>query len=65
MLVGLFLFGGALLASQGLTLTRLEYALGLVAVGAVFLLVFVRTEVGLYLALLSMLLSPEFAVGGR
>jgi len=64
-LFGLVLFGGALLASQALTLTRLEYALGLVAAGAVFLLVFVRTEVGLYLALLSMLLSPEFAVGGR
>ena len=65
MLFGLLLFGGALLASQGLTLTRLEYALGLVAAGAVFLLVFLRTEVGLYLALLSMLLSPEFAMGGR
>jgi hypothetical protein len=65
LLFGLVLFGGALLVSQGLTLTRLEYALGFVAAGAVFLLVFVRTEVGLYLALLSMLLSPEFAVGGR
>jgi len=64
-LFGFVLFGGALLVSQGLTLTRLEYALGLVAAGAVFLLVFVRTEIGLYLALLSMLLSPEFAVGGR
>ncbi len=65
MLFGLLLLGGALLVSQGLTFTRLEYALGFVAAGAVFLLVFVRTEVGLYLALLSMLLSPEFAVGGR
>ncbi len=65
MLFGLLLFGGALLVSQALTLTRFEYALGFVAAGAVFLLVFVRTEVGLYLALLSMLLSPEFAVGGR
>ena len=64
MLFGLLLVGGALLVSQGLTLTRLEYALGLVAAGAVFVLVFVRTEVGLYLALLSMLLSPEFVLGG-
>jgi O-antigen ligase len=64
-LFGLLLFGGALLASQALTLTRLEHALGLVAAGAVFLLVFVRTEVGLYLALLSMLLSPEFTIGGQ
>jgi len=31
----------------------------------VFILVFVRTEIGLYLALLSMLLSPEFILGGR
>ena len=30
-----------------------------------FILVFVRTEIGLYLALLSMLLSPEFILGGR
>ncbi len=65
MLFGLLLFGGALLVSRALTFTRLEYALGFVAAGAVFLLVFLRTEVGLYLALLSMLLSPEFAVGGR
>jgi len=63
-LFGLLLVGGALLVSHGLTLTRLEYALGLVAAGAVFVLVFVRTEVGLYLALLSMLLSPEFVLGG-
>ena len=43
MLFGLVLFGGALLVSQGLTLTRLEYALGFAAAGAVFVLVFVRT----------------------
>lgn len=65
LLFGLLLLGGALVASRVLVLTRLEYALGFVAAGAVFLLVFVRTELGLYLALLSMLLSPEFVVGGR
>ena len=65
LLFGLLLFGGALLASRALVLTQLHYALGFVAAGAVFLLVFVRTEVGLYLAILSMLLSPEFVLGGR
>jgi hypothetical protein len=64
LLIGFLLLGTSLLASRGLVLTRLEYALGAVAVVAVFMLVFVRTEVGLYLALLSMLLSPEFVVGG-
>lgn len=65
LLFGVLLLGGALVASRALVLARLEYALGFVAVAAVFLLVFVRTEVGLYLALLSMLLSPEFVIGGR
>ncbi len=65
LLFAILLLGGGLVASRMLVLSRLEYALGFVAVGAVFLLVFVRTEVGLYLALLSMLLSPEFVVGGR
>ena len=59
------MLGVSLLASRILVFTRLEYALGFVAVGAVFILVFIRTEVGLYLALLSMLFSPEFGVGGR
>jgi len=62
---GLLLLGASLLASRALVFGQLEYALGLVAAGAVFILVFVRTEVGLYLALLSMLLSPQFALGGK
>lgn len=65
LLFGLLLLGGALVASRALVLTQLNYALGFVAAAAVFLLVFVRTEIGLYLALLSMLLSPEFVIGGR
>ncbi|MBI4590847.1 MAG: hypothetical protein HY725_18645, partial [Candidatus Rokubacteria bacterium] len=64
LLFGLLLLGGSLVASRALVLTRLEYVLGFVAASGVFLLVFVRTEVGLYLALLSMLLSPEFVLGG-
>ncbi len=53
------------MASRAFVFTQLEYVLGFVAAVAVFILVFVRTEVGLYLALLSMLLSPEFVLGGR
>lgn len=39
-------------------------SLVLLAVVIVFLLVFIRTELGLYLVILSMLLSPEFSAGG-
>jgi hypothetical protein len=41
----------------------LEYTLALVMVLAVFLVVFVKTEFGLHLIVLSMLLSPEFGGG--
>ena len=36
----------------------------LAAVMAVFLVVFVKTEIGLYLVIFSMLLSPQFGTGG-
>jgi len=62
--LGLLLLGVSLLASRALVLTRFEYVLGFVAAVAVFMLVFVRTEIGIYLAVLSMLLSPEFVLGG-
>jgi hypothetical protein len=58
------ILAASLLASQTLVLTQLEHVLGLLAAAAVFILVFVRTEIGLYLALLSMLLSPKFVLGG-
>jgi hypothetical protein len=54
----------ALLASRVVVFAKFEYAVGFVAAVAVFILVFVRTEVGLYLAVLSMLLSPQFVLGG-
>lgn len=43
----------------------LHYMEGAVVAFAVFILVFIRTEAGLYLVLFSMLLSPEFGAGSR
>ena len=60
----MLILAASLVASRALVLTQFEYVLGGVAAVAVFILVFVRTEVGLYLALLSMLLSPKFVLGG-
>jgi O-antigen ligase len=50
--------------SQVVVSLRGEYVVGLTFLFAVFALVFLKTEAGLYLVLLSMLLSPEFAIGG-
>ncbi len=65
LLLGLVVVGASFLASRLLVRTQAEYALGFVVVAAVFILVFVRIEAGIYLVLLSMLLSPEFVIGGR
>jgi O-antigen ligase len=43
----------------------LHYMVGVAAAFAIFILVFIRTEAGLYLVLFSMLLSPEFGGGPR
>jgi O-antigen ligase len=43
----------------------LPYMVGVAVAFAVFILVFIRTEAGLYLVLFSMLLSPEFGAGPR
>lgn len=43
----------------------LHYMVGAAFAFAVFILVFIRTEAGLYLVLFSMLLSPEFGGGSR
>jgi O-antigen ligase len=43
----------------------LHYMVGAVVAFAVFILVFIRTEAGLFLVLFSMLLSPEFGAGPR
>jgi O-antigen ligase len=63
LLPGTLLIGCALLLSQAVVSLRIEVVLGVAFVVAVFLFVFVKTEVGLFLVLFSMLLSPEFSVG--
>ena len=60
----MLILAASLLVSRALVLSQFEYVLGFLAAVAVFILVFVRTEIGLYLALLSMLLSPQFVMGG-
>jgi hypothetical protein len=54
----------AVLTARGLTSMRLDYAFSIAAAGAVFLIVFLKTELALYLVIVSMLLSPEFSSGG-
>ena len=63
-LVGALLVVAVLALNQGLSSVRFEYVLGLFFAVAVFVFVFVKAEAGLYLVLFSMLLSPEFTVGG-
>jgi hypothetical protein len=62
--VGVALLAIAVVISQGVAAIRLEYAVGAAFVVAVFIFAFMSMEGGLYLVLLSMLLSPEFALGG-
>jgi len=64
-LTGLALAGVALLVSSGITSIPPSAALLLAFVLAIFVVVFVRTEIGLYILLLSMLLSPEIVVSGQ
>jgi hypothetical protein len=59
----ILLVAGALLVSQVLASARLEFAFAGAAAVVVFLIAFLRTEIGLYLVIASMLLSPEFTVG--
>jgi hypothetical protein len=61
----LLVLGGALVIAHGLSGARLDVSFLLAGAAVVFILVFLRTEVGLYLVVLSMLLSPEFGLGGR
>src|SRR5262249_34647980 len=61
---GVLLVVATFLIAQGITVTRFEYAIVAACVLAVFMFVFIKTEAGLYLVLFSMLLSPEFALGG-
>ncbi len=65
LVVGVVLGAAAFALAQGMVTLQFEYALGLCFVAAVFVFVFIKTEAGLYFVLFSMLLSPEFAMGGR
>ena len=60
LLMGGVLFVSALLVSQLDTSTGILIGLGI----AVSVLVFFKTEIAIYLLIFSMLLSPEFGVGG-
>jgi len=55
----------ALVVSLGVAEIPLNYALAAAAAAALFVLVFVRTDFGLEILLLSMLLSPKFLLGGK
>ncbi len=61
--LGAALLFGAVVLSQVLARARLEYAFAGALAVVVFVLVFISPEGGLYLVLLSMLLSPEFTLG--
>ena len=62
LMVGLVL-AATLVLSQGLTRASFGYTLGALAAVALFGLVFLRNDFGLYVVTFSMLLSPEFAAG--
>ncbi|MBI3637907.1 MAG: O-antigen ligase family protein [Candidatus Rokubacteria bacterium] len=64
LLFGVLILIGAFFISQGIARVRMEMAFALALAFGVFILVFMRTEAGLYFVLLSMLLSPELSVGG-
>lgn len=64
LLTGLGGLAAAVLAARALAEVRVEHAFAALFVAAVFIFVFVRADAGLYLVLFSMLLSPEFVVGG-
>lgn len=63
--VAVILVGVALVVSVGISEVRTSYALAAAAAAALFILVFVRTDFGLEILLLSMLLSPEVLLGAK
>ncbi|MBI3827516.1 MAG: O-antigen ligase family protein [Candidatus Rokubacteria bacterium] len=62
--IGALTVAAAFLVSETLTRFTLLQVAGGVAAVALFALVFVSTDFGLYVLILSMLLSPEFSLGG-
>ena len=55
----------ALAVSRGISGVPVNYALAAAAAGALFILVFIRTDLGLDVLLFSMLLSPEVILGAK
>jgi O-antigen ligase len=64
LLTGLGMLAAAVLAARALAEVRVEHAFAALFAAAVAIFVFVRADAGLYLVLFSMLLSPEFVLGG-
>ncbi len=64
LVLGVVLVVAAYALSQGLTTLSFGYAAGGLAAVALFGLVFIRTDFGIYVVIFSMLLSPEFSAGG-
>lgn len=60
----LLLVGAVLVIAQTVKVARFESLLAFAAAAAIFIVVFLRTEFGIHLVVLSMLLSPEFGGGG-
>ena len=56
--------GAAYVLSLALTRASFGYAMGALAALTLFALVFIRNDFGIYVVTFSMLLSPEFSVGG-
>lgn len=55
----------AVLIAHGINDFPVTYALGVAGAAALFILVFIRTDIGLDVLLLSMLLSPQVFLGGK
>jgi O-antigen ligase len=64
-IAAIVLIAVAVLVARGVTGVPVNHALAVAAAGALFILVFMRTELGLDVLLLSMLLSPEVVLGGK
>jgi O-antigen ligase len=63
--LGVVAVAGAFVISQGLATLSFDVVVIGVAAAALFAIVFIRTDVGLYVVIFSMMLSPEFAIGGK
>jgi O-antigen ligase len=59
------LLATAVFVAYGITDFPVRYSIGVAAAAALFILVFIRTDIGLDVLLLSMLLSPEVVLGGK